>query len=155
MKQACNTTALSIAIGADHRGFDYKRILMQYTHIPGTMLTMRWHDVGAYDDERSDYPQFAQAAVELVVQGMAKYAVLLCGTGIGMAMAANRVPYIYAGVVWNEDIARRAREEDNVNILVIPVDYVTPAVMQTCVAAWLTPSFKGERYAERLQQIDE
>jgi ribose 5-phosphate isomerase B len=154
MINRCNKD-MSIAIGADHRGFLYKRALMQSTHIPDTMLSFNWHDVGTFSDERSDYPEFAQAAIELIAQGVVSQAVLICGTGIGMAIAANRMPYMYAGVAWNEDVARRAREDDNVNVLVLPADYITVEMMHACFKAWLTATFKGERYAQRLQKIDE
>ena len=146
---------MSIAIGADHRGFLYKRDLMQCTYLADSLLSFSWHDVGGWTDERSDYPEFAQAAVELIIQGAVSRAVLICGTGIGMAIAANRIPYIYAGVAWNEDVARRAREDDNVNVLVLPADYITSEMAHECFKAWLTATFRGERYAERLRQIDE
>lgn len=149
------TQDLSIAIGADHRGFVYKRDLMQCTYLVDSLLALRWYDVGALSDERSDYPEFARAAVELIMEGVVRQAVLICGTGIGMAIAANRIPYIYAGVAWNEDVARRAREDDNVNVLVLPADYITSETAHACLKAWLTATFRGERYAERLRQIDE
>jgi ribose 5-phosphate isomerase B len=155
MINRCKGADISIAIGADHRGFLYKRALMQHTHLVDTMISLSWHDVGAFNDERSDYPLFAHAAMELMGQSVVNCAVLICGTGIGMAIAANRMPYIYAGVAWSEDVARRAREDDNVNVLVIPADYITIDVMFACVTVWLTASFRGERYAQRLQQIDE
>lgn len=150
-----NRIEIAIAIGADHRGFLYKKILMSCTQSADCTIIITWHDVGAYDSERSDYPGFAQAAAELVAEGAVAGAVLICGTGIGMAIAANRVPHTYAGVVWTEEIARKAKEDDNVNVLVIPADYVSAEVMQACFAAWLTTSFRGGHYAERLQQIDE
>lgn len=142
-----------IALGTDHRGFAAKQSLMQYECLPDGRKII-WHDVGTYSEERTDYPLFAQRAVALLVEKKVQYAILLCGSGIGMAIAANRVPHIYAGVVGNEDMARCAREDDNVNVLVFPADFITVEVMKQCLAVWLTATFKGGRYQERLEQID-
>ena len=147
-------TPISLAIGADHRGFLHKEYLLKCTHTLDKNMSFVWHDVGSFDHNRSDYPAFAHAALKLVQEGVASYAVLLCGTGIGMAIAANRLSHVYAGVVWREDVARKAREDDNVNVLVIPADYVSVEVMQACFLAWVTATFKGGRYEDRLQQID-
>lgn len=147
-------SSMLLAIGADHRGFEHKNALMRCNSIDDGHITLVWYDVGAYTSERSDYPQFAQCATQLVVGKKVEGAVLLCGTGIGMAIAANRTPGVYAGVVWSADVARSAREDDNVNILVIPADYLSLEETQQCLMAWLTASFRGGRYAQRLQQID-
>jgi ribose 5-phosphate isomerase B len=144
---------VSIAIGADHRGFVGKQALMQCESLPDARA-LNWHDVGAYDGERSDYPVFAAQALELLIQKKVAYAVLLCGTGIGMAIAANRYREIYAGVLWDEEMARLAREDDNVNVLVFPADFITPEMMRRCFFAWMMASFKGGRYQERLDMID-
>ena len=80
--------------------------------------------------------------------------VLLCGTGIGMAIAANRFKHIYAGITWNKEVAQRARQEDSINILVIPADFVSVAEAKEITNAWLSTNFKQAEYAKRIAMID-
>jgi ribose 5-phosphate isomerase B len=139
---------MKIAIGTDHRGFAHKE------YIKKQCRQYEWADVGAYDDQRSDYPIYARQVVDLLLSGEVDYGVLLCSTGIGMAIAANRYTSIYAAVVWNEDIARQATMEDNMNVLVLPSDCVCLEQSVAIIKVWLSTSFKGGRYAERLAMID-
>lgn len=143
---------MNIAIGADHRGFSCKAYIKQY--VVGDDDPIAWIDVGADNDERSDYPIFAQAVVASLKNNEAKYGVLVCGSGAGMAIAANRYPGIYAGVVWNEEIARVSKEDDKTNILVIPADFVSQELAVAMVNTWLKATFKGGRYQERIDLID-
>lgn len=143
---------INIVVGADHRGYAMKEYLKQ-TQL-STIYNLEWVDVGAYNDERSDYPFFAQEVAKLIVAGKASLGILLCGTGIGMAIAANRFKGIYAGLVWNEEVARLSKEDDNVNVLVLPSDFVSLNDAEKMVNVWLHASFKGEEYRERLCMID-
>ena len=86
--------------------------------------------------------------------GSAECGVLLCGSGVGMAIAANRFMHIYAALVWNCETAARAKEEDNANILVLPADYITPVQACNMVEAWLNAQFLHDRYQKRIDQID-
>lgn len=147
------TSVNNIAIGADHRGYRYKASLMNRFAIDGYSIT--WIDVGTYNETRTDYPEYAKAVCEKIEEGEAQCGILLCGTGIGMAVVANRYKGIYAGVVWNEQVARLSKEDDNVNVLVIPADFVTEDEMHDMVHAWLTASFFEGRYQKRLSMIDE
>jgi len=142
----------NIAIGTDHRGYRYKQSLMNRFEIPGH--TINWIDVGAYDEKRTDYPEYAKAVCEKIEKGEAQCGILLCGTGVGMAIVANRYKGIYAGVVWNEQIARLSKEDDNINVLVIPADFVTEEEVHVMVHAWLDASFLEGRYQKRLDMID-
>lgn len=139
---------MKIAIGTDHRGFAHKEFIKKQC------VEHQWTDVGAYDDQRSDYPLYAQRVVELILSGAVDCGVLLCSTGIGMAIAANRHTSIYAAVVWNENVARQAKAEDNMNVLVLPADCVSFDQSVAIIQEWLATSFKGGRYAERLAMID-
>lgn len=141
-----------IAIGTDHHGFAMKEYLKQESSLLGYDLT--WIDVGAHSDERSDYPFFAIQVAEIMQQNKAHCGVLLCGTGIGMAIAANRFSGIYAGLVWNEQIACQAKEDDNVNVLVLPSDYIDNKTARAMLIAWLGAEFKDKRYAQRIAMID-
>lgn len=142
-----------LAWAADHRGYPLiERVLAHYASIQPVIID--WHACGAFSEERTDYPVYAQKAVDALKQGVVEGAILLCGTGIGMAMAANRTRGIYAGVAWNADIARRAREEDKVNCLVLPADYLSSEEAIDCIDSWLRAAFKGGRYGQRIAQID-
>lgn len=144
---------LKIAIGADHRGYEQKTIIQQAV----TLDTRRieWTDVGAFSKKRTDYPPFAYDVVEAMRSGRAELGVLLCGSGAGMAIAANRFAKIYAALAWNVETARRAREEDFANILVLPSDYITDQQAVEMVIAWLSAPFLDERYEKRIEMIDE
>lgn len=143
-----NCVNIKIAIGADHRGFLHKEyIKKQMSHID-------WIDVGTHSEERTDYPIFSDKVVQLMCNDQVQYGVLICGTGGGMAIAANRYEKIYAVVAWNGEIAARCKQEDNANVLVIPSDFVTHIDAVSMISDWLAQEFKGGRYAQRIAMID-
>lgn len=142
----------SIVVGADHRGYKLKEFLKQSCRYGDHSVT--WHDCGAFDAERSDYPIFAHLVCQQMLTDHIQLGVLLCGSGIGMAIAANRFEGIRAGVAWNVAIARMAREDDDCNILVIPADVCDAELARELVAAWLGAAFKGGRYAERIAMLE-
>jgi ribose 5-phosphate isomerase B len=141
------------AIGVDHRGYKLKEYLKQYKNIDS--FSILWLDLGTHNIERTDYPYFAKAVVKAIKNGDADYGILSCGSGIGMAITANRYPGIYAGLVWDEDIAKSAKEDDNVNTLVLPADYITFDQAYNILKSWFLAKFKSDRYAERLKMIDQ
>ncbi len=143
---------IDIAIGVDHRGFALKNVLVRYQAIGLHAIT--WHDVGTYTQERTDYPIFVDKAIRLLYAQEATRAILACGSGIGMSIAANRYRGIYAALVWNVEVAQKSREDDNSNVLVLPADFITFDQAYTIIDRWLATPFKGERYAERLEYID-
>lgn len=144
---------MNITIGADHRGYNAKEYIQQkISHMNDTKIT--WLDVGAMSTERSDYPVFARLVCEKMRQKEAEYGVLLCGSGVGMAITANRFPGIYAAVAWNEKIARLCKEHDNTNVLVLPTDFVSKDQIVRLVKIWFKASFLEGRYGERLKLID-
>ena len=141
-----------IALGADHRGYKLKEYLKQQSLFGATEVT--WLDLGAFDAERSDYPVFAEGVSQAVLAGKSACGILLCGTGVGMAIAANRFKGIFAAVAWNESIARASKEDDNINVLVLPADDLSEEQVQPIIAAWLGAKFREGRYRERIAQID-
>ncbi len=148
-----DTMEYTLAIGADHRGFALKRDLI--TRSQYGQHTVSWEDVGTESDERTDYPIYTKRVVELVLAGQVDYGILTCGSGIGVSIAANRFKGIFAGLVWNEVLAQAAKEHDNVNVLILPADYMETKLAQECVIAWLSAEFRKGRYLERLRMIDE
>lgn len=144
---------MRIAIGADHRGFTHKTIV-QKDHPLTKKHALEWHDVGCFSSERCDYPEYACAVAREIQNGRADRGILLCATGNGMAIAANRFKGIYAALVWNVEVARLAREDDKANVLVIPAEYVSEQMFMSMVDAWLSATFLGERHQRRIDQID-
>lgn len=141
---------MNIAIGTDHRGFALKELIKHMSFDK----PVSWIDVGSYNTERSDYPLFAQKVCQLILSNQVQYGVLLCATGIGMSIAANRFTGIRAALVWDKTIAQLSKEEENANILVLPAEYIAPEQAQNMIALWLTAAFKGGRYQERIEQVN-
>ncbi len=141
-----------IVIGADHRGYALKQLLQQKTTYGTSQVT--WHDVGTDSTDRTDYPLYTRRVVNRLVNGTADFGVMICGSGIGASIAANRYAHIYAGLVWNETLAKMAKEHDNVNLLVLPADYMSVEQAERCITAWLESRFLKGRYLERLQMIE-
>ncbi|TET06231.1 RpiB/LacA/LacB family sugar-phosphate isomerase [Candidatus Dependentiae bacterium] len=141
-----------IAIGNDHHGFEQKRIIKEQLQLPH--YTIEWLDAGSFSTERVDYPSYGIAVARALCKGQAQYGILLCGTGVGMAIVTNRFKGIYAALAWNEELAQKSKEDDNANILVIPSDYVTNEQVVSMITAWLSAPFKGGRYQDRITMID-
>ena len=139
---------MKICIGADHRGYELKNFLIQ------TLTDYSWIDEGTHTSERTDYPMYAHKVCKALGEGKAPYGILICGSGVGMAIAANRFRGIYAALCWNEGVARLAREDDGTNVLILPSDFVTHVQALSIFQAWITARFKDGRYQERLELID-
>ncbi len=144
---------ITIAIGVDHRGIMLKDFLLEHK-MRHEGEDIRWIDVGCENRSYCDYPEFAALACEQVLSGVAQRAVLICGTGVGMAIMANRFAGIYAALVWNEELARLAIEHDKVNVLVLPADYVESEQAASMIDAWLSAEFLGGKYQRRIDMID-
>ena len=145
---------MKIAIGADHHGFALKDFLQKWISHVGEH-SIEWVDYGTYSTDRCDYPGFAYAVARAVQKHECDLGILICGTGAGMAIAANRLRGIYAAVVWDRDVARAVREDDNVNVLVLPADYIDFCSARWFVKAWLNGTFKEDRYRKRLEMLEE
>lgn len=141
---------MKIVIGADHRGFNYKEYLKEQVVIEGTNID--WIDVGADNDMRSDYPVFAKRLCEKMQIDNIRHGILICASGGGMAVAANRYQGIYAVVVWNVESTRLSVSDDNANVLVIPSEFVEDPLL--LVKVWIRTKFSGGRYQERIDMID-
>ena len=139
---------MRIAIGADHRGFELKEFIKEHFN------EITFKDVGSYNKERSDYPEFTLKVCLEVLQSTAELGILICGTGVGMSIAANRFSRIFAGMAWNEEIAKLNREHDNVNILILPADFIDNQQAIKIINSWLNAEFVGGRHQERLEMID-
>jgi ribose 5-phosphate isomerase B len=137
-----------IAIGSDHRGLLYKQSIKKF------LKTYQWIDVGTYQAERTDFPNYANKVAQLITAKEAVEGVLLCGSGNGMAIAANRHKGIYAALAFNSEIALLSRQHNNANILVIPSDFVSLEMALAMITAWQEGKFLGDRYQARIDMID-
>jgi|SRR5882672_2537245 len=140
-----------IPIAADHAGFALKERLVQELK----RLGYEPLDLGTHSTESTDYPDFAHPVAEQVEHGDAHRGVLLCGTGLGMAYAANRHHGVRAAVAWNSEIARLARQHNDANVLVLPARFVSENEGLEILHAWLDTPFEGGRHARRIEKIEE
>ena len=143
---------MKLVIGTDHRGFNIKQYLVSLKKIG--LHEISWLDIGTDNEERVDYPLYAERAANSLLKNEVNGGVLLCGTGVGMSIATNRFDGIYAALVWNENVASRAKKEDGANILVLPADYLDNARAVSLIQSWLDADFLGGHYQDRLNQID-
>ena len=140
-----------IAIGADHAGFAVKQAIKKHLEQAGYNVD----DVGTESEESVDYPEFARAVAEKVAGGMAQLGVLVCGTGMGVAIAANKVPGIRAAVAHNAMTARLAREHNDANVLTLGARVVDPSQAVEIVREFLDAQFAGGRHQRRVDKISE
>lgn len=140
-----------IVIGSDHGGLSLKAALKSYLERRDCSVT----DAGTHSDASVDYPDFGQKVAEMVISGEAELGVLVCGTGIGMSIAANKVPGIRAALVTDVFMARMAKEHNNANILVLGGRVLDEQKACDLVGAWLDATFEGGRHQGRLDKITE
>jgi len=138
-----------IAIGADHAGFQLKEALIKGVLAPYEVLDLGTHS----PHEPVDYPEYAFAVAEAVAEERAEYGILVCGTGIGMAMAAARIPGIRAATCTNVFMARMARAHNNANVLCLGGRVLGIGLAEEIVRVFLTTPFEGGRHARRLALI--
>lgn len=143
--------AETIPIGTDHAGFQMKERLKEEL----TRLGYQPLDLGANSAEPVDYPDFAHPVASMVEQGKVKRAVLLCGSGQGMAYAANRHPGVRAALVWNGEIATLSRSHNDANILVLPSRFLSDDEAVDILHRFLDTPFEGGRHARRVEKIEE
>ena len=142
--------AESIPIGADHAGFELKATLVGELERLGYSPV----DIGTHSAESTDYPDYAHRVADQVSRGEVRRGVLLCGTGLGMAYAANRHHGVRAAVAWTPEVARLAREHNDANVLVLPARFVTEPLGIEILKTWLETPFAGGRHARRVAKID-
>lgn len=149
-RDAAFPTIRRVALGADHGGFALKAALIRLLQERGVQVA----DLGTHSAQPCDYPSIAYKVASAVAQGVFERGILLCKSGIGMAIAANKVPGIRAGVCGDVFDARRSRAHNDANILVIGAQKVRRAQAARIVAAWLATPFEGAgRHGRRVQQI--
>ena len=139
----------NVAIGGDHTGFISKQIVIKFLKEEGYEVT----DVGTYDEESCDYPDFAIKVSELVQNGIVNFGILLDATGIPSAITANKISGIRAATCYNEFSARSAREHNNANIIVMGAKTLGEETIKSILNVWLNSVFLGDRHQRRLDKI--
>jgi len=138
-----------IALGSDHAGFELKHHILQYLKDKGYDVT----DIGCPTAASVDYVPFGEAAAMEVVSGRAELAIVICGTGLGISMAANKVRGIRAALCTNELMARMARMHNDANVLALGGRVIGPSLAEAIVDAFMTTGFEGGRHAERVKLL--
>ena len=140
-----------IALAADHAGFEEKEKIKQTLDDLG----VEYIDMGTTSTDSVDYPDFAKKVGDAVSKGEVDSGLLVCGSGTGMAIAANKVKGVRAAVAWNPDIARLAREHNDANILSLPARFMSDEEAAKVLKAWFDATFEGGRHAKRVEKIEE
>jgi ribose 5-phosphate isomerase B len=138
-----------ISLGADHRGYKYKEQIKTLLNQQG----IKTEDFGCFSEDSSDYPDFGIKAAEAVSLKMADKGIIICGTGNGMLMAANKVKGIRAGIALSAEMARLARAHNDVNILVLSEMFTPADEIENIVKLFLATEFEGGRHARRIGKI--
>lgn len=143
---------MRIALGSDHAGYDQKQLLKQ--HLEGRGYDV--HDVGTTSgDESVDYPDFAYSVGRAVAAGEDDFGVLVCGTGVGMAIAANKVAGVRAANVTDPEFAKLARAHNDANVLTVSGRFVPVEVNEKIVDAFLETAFEGGRHGRRVEKLNQ
>ena len=139
----------TLAIGADHAGFILKEQLKKWLESKGHPV----QDYGTYSEDSVDYPDFAHPVATAVEKKEFDLGLLVCGSGNGVAMSANKHTGIRAAICWNEDLAALAREHNDANILCLPARFLTPEQAERILDRFLSSRFEGGRHARRVDKI--
>lgn len=138
-----------IAIGSDHAGFEYKEQLAKFLEAKG----YRVKDMGVYENKSADYPDFAHPVSYAVEKREVSSGVLVCGSGNGVAITANKHQGIRAALCWRNDIAKLARQHNNANIICLPSRFVGVEEAKEMVETFLSTEFEGGRHQTRVDKI--
>jgi RpiB/LacA/LacB family sugar-phosphate isomerase len=142
---------MKIALASDHAGYAEKERLKPILRDLGLEV----EDLGAVSEDSVDYPDYARKVAERVARGEAEQGVLVCGSGTGMAIAANKVSGVRAAVAWSEETARLARRHNDANVLALGARTTPQEEIPKIVRAWFETNFEGGRHAGRVEKIKE
>lgn len=146
MKPLCE---MSIALASDHAGYKLKNQVRLFLEDNG----VKTHDFGCENEDSCDYPDFAHPLAEAVEKGEFDYGIVICSTGNGITMTANKHQGIRAALCWEKRLAQLAREHNNANVLGLPANYVSAPVALEIVATFFQTDFEGGRHERRVNKI--
>jgi ribose 5-phosphate isomerase B len=138
-----------IAIGGDHAGYTYKKALTKLL----TELGHQVQDFGPGSEESVDYPDHVHPLAKAIVNKEADFGILICGSGNGVAMTANKYAEVRAALCWLTELAKLAREHNDANVLCIPARFVSEEVAEEMVKTFLNTAFEGGRHQKRVDKI--
>ena len=139
---------MNISIGCDHAGVEYKTKIIEFLEGQGHKIL----DVGTHGEESVDYPDYAHKVAEEVLVG-ADFGILICGSGNGVSMAANKHKGIRAALCWNEEITKLARQHNDANIISIPARFMSLEKSKKIIKIFLKEGFEGGRHERRVKKI--
>lgn len=140
---------MKLAIGSDHAGYELKEKIKKHL----SALQYELEEKGCFDAERCDYPDFAHAVAESIKNKEVQFGILLCGSGNGINMAANKHAEIRSAIAWTPEIAELAKQHNNANILTLPARFVSQELAIEIVDAYLKAEFEGGRHQLRVDKI--
>ncbi len=139
-----------VILGSDHAGFDLKEKVKKALD----RLGVSYEDVGTHATESVDYPDYAHRVARAVEEGRYRRGIVVCGTGIGVSMAANRHPGVRAAVAYDEETARLSREHNDANVLALGSRSLDHGLAERILEIWLKTPFAGGRHARRVAKIE-
>ena len=140
---------MKIAVGSDHAGYQRKKSLVSFLSDAGHKVV----DLGCYSEDSCDYPDYAKKVARAVSLQRAERGILVCGTGIGMGIVANKFPKVRAAVCWNSKTAALASEHNQANVLCLSGRLLSEPLSEKIVRTWLSASFAGGRHLRRIKKI--
>ena len=138
-----------VAIGSDHAGFELKEAVKKHLD----KNNIEYKDYGPFNDDRADYPDFAHPVALAVTDKSVELGILICGSGNGINMTANKHQEIRSALCWQVDIAEMARLHNNANVIALPARYMSKETALNCVEVFLKTDFEGGRHAGRVDKI--
>ena len=139
-----------IALGSDHGGYKLKEEIKKYFD----EIDIKYKDYGTYSEERTDHPIYSEKVARAIQKGECDSGILLCKSGAGMTIGANKFKGIRAAACFNQEMAAASKADDNINVLVLCSEFTTVSQAVQIIRAWLATEFKGGRYEERLHMIE-
>ena len=140
---------ISVVIGSDHAGFEMKEQTCKFLQDQGITV----QDIGCNSTASCDYPDFALAVGEKIRSGACQLGILICGSGVGMSIAVNKIPGIRAANVFDPAIAALCREHNNANVITLGSRFTTPETAQAIIKNFINTPFAGDRHAKRVDKI--
>jgi ribose 5-phosphate isomerase B len=138
-----------VAIASDHAGFQGKEAIKKLL----AQMHIDFEDFGTHSEESVDYPDYALRVGEAVAGGEAERGILVCGSGIGMQIAANKVAGVRAALAWNEETSALARKHNNANVVAVGARTTPPADIEKIIRAFFATDFEGGRHQQRIEKI--
>ena len=140
---------MKIIIASDHAGYQLKENIIKHFS-----NDFEWENLGTYSSESVDYPDYAHPLAEKIASGENKYGILICGTGNGIGMTANKHAGVRAALCWNVEIAALARQHNDANVLVLPARFITNEDAFNVVKTFFSTEFEGGRHQRRVEKIN-